>query len=112
MLGIDSSHPVILYLIARDLACADRTVEIETDLLTILLDRIISEAEELAEIRKLVESNISNSIEIIAQFCRTYLKKFLSDGTLSKADLLEFYSGGDRREKYRIIQQKIETLVK
>ena len=117
----DYSNLGLAYLIARDLACADRTVEIETDLLTILLDRIISEAEELAEIRKLVESNISNSIEIIAhlekgvlslEFCRTYLKKFLSDGTLSKADLLEFYSGGDRREKYRIIQQKIETLVK
>jgi hypothetical protein len=117
----DYSNLGLAYLIARELACADRTVEMEADLLTILLDRIISEAEELAEIRKLVESNISNSIDIIAhlekgvlslEFCRTYLKKFLNDGTLSKADLLDFYSGGDRREKYRAIQQKIETMSK
>ena len=117
----DYSNLGLAYFISRELACADRTVEMEADLLTILLDRIISEAEELAEIRKLVESNISNSNDIIAhlekgvlslEFCRMYLKKFLNDGTLSKADLLDFYSGGDRREKYRAIQQKIETMSK
>jgi hypothetical protein len=91
----------------------------DTDLLRVLLDRIISEAKDLAEIRKLVEANITNCNQILAhlqkgvlslEFCRTYLTKFLSDGTLSKADLLDFYSGGDRREKYRAIQHTIDAV--
>jgi len=117
----DYSNLGLAYLIARDLACADRSVELEADLLTILLDRIILEAEDLAEIRNLVEKNIVNCNEIIAhlekgelslEFCRTYLKKFLSDGTLSKADLLEFYSGGDNREKYRAIEHIVKSMTK
>ena len=67
------------------------------------------------------ETNIANCNEILAhvqkgvlslEFCRTYLTKFLSDGTLSKADLLNFYSGGDRREKYRAIQHTIDAMTK
>ena len=115
----DYSNLGLAYLVARDLACVDRSVEIETDLLTVLLDRIIAEADELSAIRRLVEANISNSNEIIAhlekgllslEFCRSYLRKFLADGTLSKADLLDFYSGGDRREQYRAIQHQIDAM--
>lgn len=116
----DYSNLGLAYLIARDLACADREVEFEADLLAILLDKIVAEAEDLGAIRKLVEANIANSNEIVAhlekgvlslEFCRSYLRKFLADGTLSKADLLDFYSGGDRREKYRAIQHKITDLI-
>jgi len=117
----DYSNLGLAYLLARDLACANRSVDMDSDLLRILLDRIISEAKDLAEIRKLVEANIDNCSEILAhlqkgvlslEFCRTYLTKFLSDGTLSKADLLDFYSGGDRREKYRAIQHTIDEVTK
>lgn len=115
----DYSNLGVAYLIARDLACANRQVDMDADLLTILLDRIISESEDLGAIRKLVEANIANSNEILARlekgmlsldFCRTYLKKFLSEGTLSKPDLLEFYTGGDRREKYKAIQHQVVSM--
>ena len=111
----------VAYLIARDLACANRSVELDTDLLTIVIERILTEAQDLVAVRKLVEANIANCNEIIAHlekgvlsldFCRTYLKKFLSEGTLSKADLLHFYSGGDCRDRYRAIQQNREGATK
>ena len=115
----DYTNLGLAYLIARDLACANREVQMETDLLTVLLDKIVAEAEGLGQIRKLVEANIANSNEIIAHlekgvlsldFCRSYLRKFLAEGTLSRTDMLDFYSGGDRKEKYKAIQQGVLAL--
>ena len=115
----DYSNLGIAYLIARDLARANREVQLESDLLTVLLDRIVSEAEDLGEIRKLVKTNIENSHQIIAHlekgvlsldFCRSYLRKFLAEGTLSKVDLFDFYSGGDRREKYKAIHNTVTAM--
>lgn len=96
-----------------------RGIEIETDLLLILMDRIVSEANRLLEIRSLVEDGIKKSQDVISRleqgslsmdFCRSYLKKFLETGTLSKADLLDFYSGKDLKIKYQAIHEDIVTL--
>lgn len=108
----------LAYLIARDLAGANRQVDFDADTLTMLLDRIIAEADNLAETRSLVEKNIANCNAIIAhvekgklslESCRDHLRKFLNDGTLSKADLHHFYSGSDRRERYKEIQNSKEV---
>lgn len=109
----------LAYLLARDMASADKKVEIETDLLLILMDRIVSEANRLLEIRSLVEDGIKKSQDVISRleqgslsmdFCRSYLKKFLETGTLSKADLLDFYSGKDLKIKYQAIHEEIVAL--
>lgn len=39
-----------------------------------------------------------------------YLKRFLSQGTLTKKDLLDFYSGEDVKDKYRLIEKEINEL--
>lgn len=111
----------IAYLLARDLAAANPTLEIEHDLLLILMDRIIADANRLADIRSLVEEGIKKSQEVLSrleqgrlslEFCRSYLKKFIESGTLTREDLLAFYQGGDLKAKYQIIHEDIKTLVK
>lgn len=109
----------IAYLLARDLAAANPSLEVEHDLLLILMDRIIADANRLADIRGLVEDGIKKSQEVLSrleqgclsiEFCRAYLKKFLETGTLSRTDLLEFYSGKDLKLKYQPIHDNIMSL--
>lgn len=109
----------LAYLLSRDMASTDKKVELETDLLLILMDRIVSEANHLLEIRSLVEDGIKKSQDVISRleqgslsmdFCRSYLKKFLETGTLSKADLLDFYSGKDLKIKYQAVHEEIVAL--
>lgn len=110
----------LAYLLARDLAAANPDLDIETDLLLILMERIIADANRLADIRGLVEDGIKKSQEIInrleqgrlsLEFCRSYLKKFLETGTLTRTDLLDFYSGKDLRAKYQAIHEDIKSLI-
>ena len=109
----------LAYLLARDLAAANRAAEIEIDMLVILMDRIVSEANRLVEVRTLIEDGIRKSQDVISrleqgalslEFCRSYLKRFLEAGTLSKIDLLDFYRGKDLRTKYQAIHEQITSL--
>lgn len=109
----------IAYLLARDLAAANPALEMETDLLRILMDRVIADANRMTDIRGLVEDGIKKSQEVIGrleqgrlslEFCREYLKKFLENGTLTKADLLDFYSGKDLKVRYQSIHEDINSL--
>jgi hypothetical protein len=109
----------VAYLLARELAAANPSLEIEHDLLLILMDRIISDANRLADIRSLVEDGIKKSQEVLSrleqgrlslEFCSSYLKKFLETGTLTRNDLLDFYSGKDLKLKYQPIHDDITSL--
>lgn len=109
----------LAYLLARDLAAANRATEIEIDILVTLMDRIISEANRLVEVRTLVADGIRKSQEVISRleqgalsldFCRRYLQRFLQTGTLSKSDLLDFYNGKDLRMEYQAIHEEITFL--
>ena len=44
------------------------------------------------------------------EFNQEYLRKFLKDGTLSKKDLLAYYSGEDVKDKFRLIEKEINYL--
>jgi hypothetical protein len=70
-------------------------------------------------IKSLVQKNIDNNKEILKQleksillmeFNQEYLKRFLREGTLTKKDLLDFYSGEDIKDKYRLIEKEINVL--
>jgi hypothetical protein len=110
----------VAYLLARELAAANPLLEIEHDLLLILMDRIIADANRLADIRSLVEDGIKKSQEVLGrleqgrlslEFCRKYLEKFLKTGTLTRVDLMEFYHGGDLKAKYQSVHEDIKALV-
>ena len=66
-----------------------------------------------------IKNNIKNNQQILKniekgllsiEFNQQYLVKYLEDGVLSKADLLEFYQREDIRAKYKLISKEIENL--
>lgn len=112
----------IAYMLARDILLNSRNIELDKEILGILINRIIKDFTEILSIKSLVHSNIENNKTILKQleksmllieFNQDYLMKFLKEGTLTKADLLAFYSGEDIRDKYRLIEKEItETINK
>ncbi|MGB4057212.1 MAG: hypothetical protein WBK77_03925 [Alphaproteobacteria bacterium] len=43
-------------------------------------------------------------------FNQKYLLQFLADGQMSKADLLDFYSGEDVKERYKAIEKDLKEI--
>ncbi|MCT3806475.1 hypothetical protein HZQ57_14120 [Elizabethkingia anophelis] len=115
----DYSNLAIAYMLARDIALNAKEVELDKDLLAILVNRIIKDINEITTIKSLVHNNIENNKAILKQleksillmeFNQQYLKKFLTDGTLTKEDLLNYYQGEDVKDKYRLIENEINAL--
>ena len=44
------------------------------------------------------------------EFNQEYLRKFLTDGTLTKKDLLDYYSGEEIKDKYKLIEKEINSI--
>lgn len=115
----DYSNLAIAYMLARDIAINAKQVELDKDLLVILVNRLIKDINEITTIKSLVHNNIENNKAILKQleksillmeFNQQYLKKFLTDGTLTKEDLLNYYQGEDVKDKYRLIENEINAL--
>lgn len=115
----DYSNLAIAYMLARDIALNSKNIELEKDTLNIIINRIIKDINEILTIKELIEKNIENNKAILLQleksillmeFNQTYLKKFLKEGTITKKDLLEFYSGEEIKDKYRQIEKDIRGI--
>ena len=115
----DYSNLAIAYMLARDIVLNAKEVELDKDLLAIMVNRIIKDINEILKIKTLVQNNINNNKEILKQleksmllmkFNQEYLERFLSQGTLSKIDLLNFYTGEDVKAKYTLIEKEITDL--
>ena len=115
----DYSNLAIAYMLARDIALNAKSIELEKDLLAILVNRIIKDINEVLTIKSLVQNNIDNNKAILKQleksillmeFNQEYLKKFLNEGTLNKKDLLDYYSGEDVKDKYKLIEKEINGI--
>jgi hypothetical protein len=112
---------MIAYSLARDIAINAKPVSLDKDLLAAMLNRIISDLKDILAIRTMVEENITHNQKILKQlnqsmlsmeFSREYLLNFLREGTIGKADLLQFYQGGDLRAKFQPIEKEIDNLSK
>ena len=112
----DYNNLAIAYMLTRDIVMNAKSVELDKDLLSILVNRLIRDVNETLTIKNLVLSNIDTNKKILAQlekslllmeFNQTYLSKFLSDGKLSKHDLLDFYSGEELKDKYKLVEKEI-----
>ncbi len=121
VLAGDFRNLAISYLLARDIAISTKSVELEHDLLSILLERVIRDLQGIIDIKDMVEQNIEQNKKILKrieqsilsmEFNREYLRNFLKEGTLTKEDLLEFYRGGDLRDRFKPIEKVIEELGK
>mgnify|MGYP001481656069 CR=1 FL=1 len=115
----DYSNLVIAYMLARDIALNARVVDLDKDLLAIIVNRTIKDIGEILSIKTLVENNIENNKSILKlleksmllmEFNQEYLRKFLKDGTLSKKDLLAYYSGEDVKVRFRLIEKDINEI--
>lgn len=115
----DYSNLAIAYMLARDIALNAKPIELEKDLLSILVNRMIKDINEITTIKSLIINNIENNKAILKQleksillmeFNQDYLRKFLKDGTLTKKDLLDYYSGEAVKDKYKLIEKEINTI--
>jgi hypothetical protein len=115
----DYSNLVIAYMLARDVALNAKVVDLDKDLLAIIVNRTIKDISEILSIKSLVENNIENNKSILKQldksmllmeFNQEYLRKFLKDGTLSKKDLLAYYSGEEVKDKFKLIEKELNEL--
>ncbi len=115
----DYSNLAIAYMLARNIALNARQIDLDKDTLMILVNRLIKDINEITTIKNLVNNNIENNKSILKQleksillmeFNQEYLKKFLSEGTLTKEDLLNYYQGEDVKDKYRLIEKDINSL--
>jgi hypothetical protein len=103
-------------MLARDIAINARNIELDKDVLAMLVKRIIKDINEITTIKALVERNIENNKDILKQieksmllmdFNQKYLTQFLQTGTLTKKDLLDFYSGDGVKDQYKLIEKDI-----
>jgi hypothetical protein len=103
-------------MLARDIALNSKEIELDKDVLTMIVNRIIKDINEILSIKSLVMNNIENNKTILKQleksillmeFNQEYLKRFLNIGTLTKKDLLDFYMADDIKDKYKLIEKDI-----
>lgn len=115
----DYSNLAIAYMLARDIAVNAKDVEVDKDILSILITRIVKDLRQVLSIKNLVENNIENNKTILKElekglllidFNQSYLSKFLEDGKLTKEDLLAFYQGEDVKDKFKLIESEIDKL--
>lgn len=115
----DYSNLAIAYMLARNIAVNAKVPEVDFDFLSIMLNRIIKDINEITSIKALVESNIENNKQILKQleksmllmeFNQDYLRKYLRTGKISKSDLLSYYSAEEVKEKFKPIEKEISGI--
>jgi len=116
----DYRNLFIAYLLARDIALAAKTFELDQHILAIIIRRIVKDLGSFLSIKNIVKANIDNNLAILRelekgvvlmQFNYDYLSKFLKDGNLTKEDLLQFYNGEEAKEKFRVVDKEIQALI-
>ena len=89
----------------------------EVEFVNMLIQRLLKDIRDVQNIEVLVKTNIKNNQQILKnieksllsiEFDQKYLAKYLEDGYLSKADLLEFYQREDIKVKYKLLAKEIE----
>lgn len=115
----DYNNLAIAYMLARDIAINAKEIDLDKDVLAIIINRIVKDITEVLAIRSLVLNNIENNRNILKQleksillmeFNQEYLKHFLVKGSLNKKDLLDFYSGENVKDKFRLIEKEINEI--
>ena len=114
----DYHNMAVAYNLARGLALRKDGRNVEVEYVNMLIQRLLKDIRDVQSIEPLVKSNIKNNQQILKnieksllsiEFDQQYLVKYLEDGYLSKADLLEFYQREEIRAKYKLIAKEIET---
>lgn len=114
----DYQNLAVAYNLARGLALRKDGKNVEVEFVNMLIQRLLKDVRDVQNIEMLVKTNIKNNQQILKnieksllsiEFDQKYLAKYLEDGYLSKADLLEFYQREEIRAKYKLIAKEIEA---
>jgi len=113
----DYQNLAVAYNLARGMALRKDGKNVEVEFVNMLIGRLLKDIRDVQNIELLVKTNIKNNQQILKnieksllsiEFDQQYLSKYLEDGYLSKADLLEFYQREEIRAKYKLIAKEIE----
>ena len=113
----DYKNLAVAYNLARGLALRKDGKNVEVEFLNMMIGRLLKDIRDVQNIEMLVKTNIKNNQQILKNieksllsivFDQRYLVKYLEDGYLSKADLLEFYQREEIRTKFKLIAKEIE----
>ena len=113
----DYQNLAVAYNLARGLALRKDGKNVEVEFVNMLIQRLLKDIRDVQSIETLVKNNIKNNQQILKnieksllsiEFDQRYLAKYLEDGYLSKADLLEFYQREEIRTKFKLIAKEIE----
>lgn len=114
----DYHNLAVAYNLARGLALRKDGKNVEVEFVNMLIQRLLKDIRDVQSIETLVKTNIKNNQQILKnieksllsiEFDQRYLAKYLEDGYLSKADLLEFYQREEIRARYKLIAKEIEA---
>jgi hypothetical protein len=114
----DYQNLAVAYNLARGLALRKDGKNVEVEFVNMLIQRLLKDIRDVQSIETLVKTNIKNNQQILKnieksllsiEFDQKYLAKYLEDGYLNKADLLEFYQREEIRAKYKLIAKEIEV---
>lgn len=114
----DYQNLAVAYNLARGLALRKDGKNVEVEFVNMLIQRLLKDVRDVQNIEMLVKTNIKNNQQILKnieksllsiEFDQKYLAKYLEDGYLSKADMLEFYQREEIRARYKLIAKEIEV---
>lgn len=114
----DYQNLAVAYNLVRGLALRKDGKNVEVEFVNMLIQRLLKDIRDVQSIETLVKTNIKNNQQILKnieksllsiEFDQKYLAKYLEDGYLNKADLLEFYQREEIRAKYKLIAKEIEA---
>ena len=114
----DYQNLAVAYNLARGLALRKDGKNVEVEFVNMLIQRLLKDIRDVQSIETLVKTNIKNNQQILKnieksllsiEFDQRYLAKYLEDGYLNKADLLEFYQREEIRAKFKLIAKEIEV---
>lgn len=105
----DYTNLAVAYELARDIVVNARDYDASSEILTLLVKRVLRDLDSLLSIKdcckKIGDSNrqIMETLargQLSLQFTLKYLEKYLTDGTLTQADLYAFYAGEDVKKEF------------
>lgn len=115
----DYHNLAIAYNLARGMALRRDGKNVEANFINMFIQRLMKDIRDVQNVEMLVKNNIKNNQQILKnieksllsiEFDQQYLMKYLEDGSLSKADLLDFYQREDIRAKFKLISKDIESV--
>lgn len=114
----DYQNLAVAYNLARGLALRKDGKNVVVEFVNMLIQRLLKDVRDVQNIEMLVRTNIKNNQQILKdieksllsiEFDQKYLAKYMEDGYLSKADMLEFYQREEIRARYKLIAKEIEV---